>query len=66
MTIKIGVRGHDMGKNTPEGLYNDLVSYGFDGIQLVLNKALIDNPQLEENTLKKVAEGFKSDKKIML
>lgn len=55
-----------MGKNTPDGLYQDLVFYGFDGIQLVLNKALILNPELNEQSLKEVAKAFKKDKKVML
>src|SRR5574344_567490 len=39
--MKIGVRVHDLGKDTPENLAKKAASIGFNGVQLVLNKAII-------------------------
>lgn len=41
--MKIGIRAHDVDKNTPECLFNKIKSLGFDYIQLVFKKTLIDD-----------------------
>ena len=38
--MKIGVRLHDLGKSTPSELAKKAKEIGFDGVQLVLNKAI--------------------------
>ncbi len=38
--MKIGVRVHDFGKSNPETLARKAKAVGFDGVQLVLNKAV--------------------------
>lgn len=38
--MKIGVRVHDFGKSDPETLAKKAKAIGFDGVQLVLNKAI--------------------------
>lgn len=38
--LKIGVRLHDLGKGTPSVLNEEVKKIGFDGVQLVLKKAL--------------------------
>ncbi|MDE7105903.1 MAG: sugar phosphate isomerase/epimerase, partial [Anaeroplasmataceae bacterium] len=38
--MKIGVRVHDFGKSNPETLAKNAKTVGFDGVQLVLNKAV--------------------------
>lgn len=47
--MKIGIRAHDMGKMDAKSLFQRAQSYGFDGIQLVVNKALIVEPSLTED-----------------
>lgn len=39
--MKIGVRVHDFGKSDPKTLATQAKKVGFDGVQLVLNKAII-------------------------
>ncbi|MDE6584147.1 MAG: sugar phosphate isomerase/epimerase, partial [Anaeroplasmataceae bacterium] len=38
--MKIGVRVHDFGKSDPKTLAQKAKAIGFDGVQLVLNKAV--------------------------
>ena len=54
--MKIGIRAHDLGKDTVENLLDKAVSNGFEYLQLVFKKGLIDgegNPISfnEENAL---------------
>lgn len=48
--MKIGVRAHDLGKCSPTELAKRAKRIGFDGVQLVLNKAL-DNESVSTDTL---------------
>lgn len=41
--IKLGIRAHDMGKMDAKALFDQAKAYGFDGIQLVTNKALMED-----------------------
>jgi sugar phosphate isomerase/epimerase len=50
--MKIGIRAHDMGKMDAKSLFQRAQSFGFDGIQLVINKALIEEPELTEAAFK--------------
>ena len=45
--IKLGIRAHDMGKMDAKSLFDQAKAYGFDGIQLVVNKALSENIPLD-------------------
>ena len=38
--MKVGIRGHDLGRGTPEAFANSIKEAGFESIQLVLNKAI--------------------------
>lgn len=54
--MKIGIRAHDLGKDTVENLLDKAVSNGFEYLQLVFKKGLIDGegnpiPFNEENAL---------------
>ncbi len=44
--IKIGIRAHDIGKMDAFALANKVKEFGFDGVQLVLKKALTDYSDL--------------------
>ncbi len=44
--MKIGVRVHDLGRNTPEELVRLTKSIGFDSVQLVINKAFIGEGEM--------------------
>jgi len=41
--MKIGIRAHDVGKEKADILFNKIKSLGFDYLQLVFKKALLDN-----------------------
>jgi len=62
----IGIRLHDLGKNTAELLAKEAKSFGFDGVQLVINKAIVDEKgasvPLNDNTCSLIAEQFKKNK----
>jgi len=60
--IRIGVRAHDMGQMDIESLKNAMDAYGFDGIQLVLKKALDET--LETVDRERLKSAF--DGKVML
>lgn len=53
--MKIGIRAHDMGKMDAKSLFQCAQSFGFDGIQLVVNKALDKEPELTEAAFKTVS-----------
>ncbi len=53
--MKIGIRAHDMGKMDAKSLFQRAQSYGFDGIQLVVNKALIPEPPLTVEAFESIA-----------
>lgn len=53
--MKIGIRAHDMGKMDAKSLFQSAQSFGFDGVQLVVNKALIPEPPLTEEAFKTIA-----------
>lgn len=52
--MKIGIRAHDMGRMDAKSLFKCAQSYGFDGIQLVVNKALNPEPLLTEVAFKNI------------
>ncbi|MDY0209968.1 MAG: sugar phosphate isomerase/epimerase family protein [Acholeplasma sp.] len=54
--IKIGIRAHDMGKMEAKDLFSSAKKYGFDGIQLVVNKALVTEPPLTKEAFNALAE----------
>lgn len=60
--MKLGIRGHDLGKNTASGLAKAIKAKGFDGVQLVLSKAIIDETgekeTLTEAHVKALVEPF--------
>jgi hypothetical protein len=48
---KLGIRAHDIGKLSASDLANEVSNIGFDGVQLVFQKALqtdVDFNHLEE------------------
>lgn len=47
MTINVGIRAHDLGRFPPRELAQAVRTLGFDGIQLVLSKALPESWQKE-------------------
>ncbi|WP_070001045.1 sugar phosphate isomerase/epimerase family protein [Cellulosilyticum sp. I15G10I2] len=60
--MRIGVRAHDYGKNTPEGLVTKIKEVGFEAVQLAIPKAIsgIDTfDQITPELLKKIHEVFK-------
>lgn len=63
--MKIGVRVHDLGRDTPENLAKKAKEIGFDCVQLVCNKALIgekDLPtELNSTKVKTIYEAFKME-----
>lgn len=59
--MKIGIRAHDMGKMDVKSLFERAQSLGFDGIQLVVNKALNPEPQLTETAFLELASHIKGD-----
>ncbi|PKK96848.1 MAG: hypothetical protein CVV58_04295, partial [Tenericutes bacterium HGW-Tenericutes-3] len=60
---KIGIRAHDIGKFNPQDLADKVKAYGFDGVQLVFKKALID--PVDTNDLSIIKSAF-ADLKIMM
>ncbi|MGM9969536.1 MAG: sugar phosphate isomerase/epimerase family protein [Anaeroplasma sp.] len=56
--MKIGVRVHDFGKSNAETLAKQAKSIGFDGVQLVLNKAIEGETGLAGTLSKEKAEYF--------
>lgn len=54
--MKIGVRVHDFGKSNPKTLASQAKKVGFDGVQLVLNKALENETGLPGTLSKEKAE----------
>lgn len=56
--IKIGIRAHDFGKRKPLDMALKVKSFGLDGIQLVINKALLLEDNLSKDLLKEVALTF--------
>ncbi|MBM7453254.1 sugar phosphate isomerase/epimerase [Acholeplasma morum] len=52
--IKIGIRAHDMGKMDAKSLFEEANNFGFDGIQLVVNKALVPEPQLTKEAFEEL------------
>jgi sugar phosphate isomerase/epimerase len=63
LPMRIGIRGHDVKVSTPEEVANAIKEAGFDYVQLVINKALIDdnnNPMsLDDSNVKIISEAFK-------
>ena len=60
--MKIGVRVHDFGKSDPKTLAMKAKSVGFDGVQLVLNKAIEGETglpgTLNDDKVKKISQEF--------
>lgn len=56
--MKIGVRVHDFGKSTAEDLAKKAKQVGFDGVQLVLNKAIDGETGMPGTLSKEKAEYF--------
>lgn len=56
--MKIGVRVHDFGKSTAEELAKKAKAVGFDGVQLVLNKAIEGETGLAGTLSKEKANHF--------
>ena len=56
--MKIGVRLHDLGKSTAEDLAKKAKNIGFDGVQLVLNKAIEGETGLAGTLSKEKANYF--------
>ena len=56
--MKIGVRLHDLGKSTAEDLAKKAKAIGFDGVQLVLNKAIEGETGLAGTLSKEKANYF--------
>lgn len=54
--MKIGVRAHDLGSLSPKALNDALISYGFDGIQLVSNKVF--NQKILDVNINEINEYF--------
>lgn len=54
--MKIGIRAHDMGKMTAKELFECARAYGFDGVQLVVNKALNPEPGLTPTDFQTIAQ----------
>ncbi len=63
--MKLGVRLHDLGRNTPEILAKKVKEIGFDGIQLVCNKALLGEEKLptvlNKEKIDSIKEAFKKE-----
>ena len=61
--MKIGVRLHDFGKSDAETLANQAKEIGFDGVQLVINKAIEGETglkdSLSEEKIQKMSSAFK-------
>lgn len=61
--MKIGIRAHDVGKDKADLLFKKIKSLGFDYIQLVFKKALVDdkyNPlDFNENNILDIAKALK-------
>lgn len=59
---QLGIRLHDLGKNTAEVLASEAKSLDFDGVQLVINKAIVDQNglsiPLNDNTYESIATPF--------
>ncbi len=60
--MKIGVRIHDLGRNTPENLAKTAKKIGFDAVQLVVNKAILDEGSLptylDDDKVRKISDAF--------
>lgn len=54
--IKIGVRGHDIAKTDPKTLSKEINKFGFEGVQLVIPKAI--STEFDYDNPKKSLEGF--------
>ena len=59
--MKIGVRVHDFGKSDAKTLAKKAREVGFDGVQLVLNKAIEGESGLAGTLSKEKAIGFYND-----
>ena len=59
--MKIGVRVHDFGKSDAKTLAKKAKAVGFDGVQLVLNKAIEGESGLAGTLSKEKAEAFYKD-----
>ena len=63
--MKIGVRVHDFGKSDPKTLALKAKQVGFDGVQLVLNKAIEGETglpgTLNEEKVKSISSAFKDE-----
>ena len=60
--MKIGVRVHDLGRNTPENLAKEAKQIGFNCVQLVVNKAILNEGGLPtylcEEKVKTIRDAF--------
>lgn len=54
--IKVGIRAHDIGKMDAFELSQEVTKYGFDGVQLVFNKAI--NHPVDFNDLSDIKKAF--------
>ena len=61
---KIGIRAHDIGKMSCESLAEKVQSLGFDGVQLVFNKAL--DTEVDFNDLNPIKKHFTNPMIMML
>ncbi len=63
--MKIGVRVHDFGKSNAETLAKQAKGIGFDGVQLVINKAIENEDGLRttltKDKIKEMAASFKNE-----
>ena len=62
--FKIGIRAHDIGKMSAKELSETVHALGFDGIQLVFKKALLD--EVDFNHLSELKESLRHTKIMML
>ena len=61
---KIGIRAHDLGKMSANDMVKRVHEFGFDGIQLVFKKALIDD--VDFSNLRNIKNSLKNTKIMML
>ncbi|MCI1982516.1 MAG: sugar phosphate isomerase/epimerase [Oscillospiraceae bacterium] len=54
--IKLGVRGHDYGKSSPESLFQKIRGDGFESVQLALKKAIAGIDQFSDITPQTIAD----------
>lgn len=52
--IKLGIRAHDIGKMDASSLFNEAKKLGFNGIQLVINKAIDGHVNLDEQSFNEI------------